>query len=69
MFNARLLDTHHTRFNYHINVVLLLQVLSPGVAESLQGALSHLEVALRCAHEKDSLMHFVPEEEVSHKVR
>ncbi|KAK4300108.1 hypothetical protein Pmani_027673 [Petrolisthes manimaculis] len=45
-------------------------VLSPGVAESLQSAVSHLEVSLRCAHEKDSLMHFVPEEEVpvSHEV-
>lgn len=42
------------------------QVMNQTLTESLQTALSSLDSVLKSVHEKDSLMHFVSEEEVSY---
>lgn len=43
--------------------------MSQALAESLHSALSSLDVVLKSVHEKDSLLHFVSEEEVSYSVK
>lgn len=43
----------------------VFQIMSQTLSESLQTALSSLDGVLKSVHERDSLMHFASEEEVS----
>ncbi|XP_071543284.1 diacylglycerol kinase delta isoform X2 [Panulirus ornatus] len=71
--NLRMLATElvYNIRNLHVEVWSLLKeeppVINQAAEEGLQGALTHLDNVLKCAHEKDSLMHFVSEEEVERK--
>lgn len=45
-----------------------LQIMNQTLADSLQAALSSFDGVLKPVHEKDSLMHFISEEEVSFSI-